>query len=67
MENSRMRKTFLALVIGVLAIVQARLGAEETLVAANTNFEPARKASDEQPAAPSTPETPRGAPEPLGT
>jgi general secretion pathway protein D len=55
MENSRMRKTFLALVIGSLAIAQGRLGADETNVAANTNFEPARKASDEQPADPSTP------------
>ena len=48
MENSLMRKAFLALIVGVLAIAQAKLVADET-VAANSSADTANKPTDGDP------------------
>ena len=50
MENRLMRKTFLALLISSLAVAQATLVADEILVAAKTNVQPASKPSSQAPA-----------------
>ena len=56
MENSLMRKTFLALIVGVLAIAPIKLVADETPAATDTNVESANNMSAAETGSDSTPQ-----------
>ncbi len=65
MENRLMRITFVALLIGSIWIMQSSLRAEQTVVAVNTNFEPAKDSDLSQPTNPPPPQAAQPAQAPV--
>ncbi len=65
MENSPMRITFVALLIGSIWIMQSSLRAQQTIVAVNTNFEPAKDSDLSQPTNPPPPQAAQPAQAPV--